>query len=143
MLSGEALDLAFALRDHGGPMVQGDGPRLAQFQSLTRLSPEHLAAAVAELASVGFIAVEPNGAYRRIKRVRESPHSPRYKFISTISRDRVATTIERSSAVLRTATMNLLALATTIVRDQFAKSRRKVIAQNYLMARIIPLFRIV
>jgi hypothetical protein len=58
MLSGEALDLAFALRDEVGADLQGAGPDGVRLRTLTRLTDDKLAAAMHELESVGFIAVQ-------------------------------------------------------------------------------------
>lgn len=58
MLSGEALDLAFALRDKVGALSQGDGPSLQEVRRSIDLSEPELVRALAELESVGFIGVE-------------------------------------------------------------------------------------
>ena len=58
MLSGEALDLAFALRAQIGALTQGDGPEAAQLREATGLMPAVFDRALAELESVGFIALD-------------------------------------------------------------------------------------
>lgn len=57
MLSGEALDIAFALRAHVGPLSQGDGPTVEQLRQALTLPESDFAHALAELESVGFIAI--------------------------------------------------------------------------------------
>jgi hypothetical protein len=54
MLSGEALNLAFTLRDAVGPLVHGDGPAASAVKAASGLSDAAFDAAVAELESVGF-----------------------------------------------------------------------------------------
>jgi hypothetical protein len=66
MLSGEALDLAFALRDEVGADLQGAGPDVTRLRLLTRLTDDQLTAAMDELESIGFIGVQ---------RTSESPNS--------------------------------------------------------------------
>ena len=56
MLSGEALDVAFALRRHVGPLAQGDGPEARQLRQTTGLPQADFDRALNELESVGFIA---------------------------------------------------------------------------------------
>ena len=58
MLSGEALDLAFALRAQVGPLSQGDGPTAAALREVTGLPQAEFERALAELASVGFVAID-------------------------------------------------------------------------------------
>jgi hypothetical protein len=62
MLSGEALDLAFALRAQVGPLSQGDGPAAAKLREATGLPQPEFERALAELESVGFIAIERRSA---------------------------------------------------------------------------------
>jgi len=57
MLSGEALDLAFALRGHIGPLAQGDGPEAEQLRQTTGLPQANFDRALAELESVGFVSL--------------------------------------------------------------------------------------
>jgi hypothetical protein len=57
MLSGQALDLAFALRSHIGPLVQGDGPEAGQLRQATGLPQADFDRALTELESVGFISL--------------------------------------------------------------------------------------
>jgi hypothetical protein len=57
MLSGEALDLAFALRAQVGPLAQGDGPEAAQLRAATGLPPADFDRALAELEAVGFVSL--------------------------------------------------------------------------------------
>jgi hypothetical protein len=58
MLSGEALDLAFALRAKVGPLSQGDGPTIGQLRQAIHLGEAEFATALAELESVGFVAID-------------------------------------------------------------------------------------
>ena len=58
MLSGEALDLAFALRAEVGALTQGDGPRAARLREATGLPPATFDRAVAELETIGFVAID-------------------------------------------------------------------------------------
>lgn len=58
MLSGEALDVAFALRAHVGPLLQGDGPEATQLRQATGLDKTAFERALAELESVNFVAVD-------------------------------------------------------------------------------------
>lgn len=58
MLSGEALDLAFALRTRVGALSQGDGPGLEELRRSIDLPGPQLERALAELEGVGFIRIE-------------------------------------------------------------------------------------
>lgn len=58
MLSGEALDLAFALRAQVGPLLQGDGPSVATLREAARLPQTEFEHALAELESIGFVAID-------------------------------------------------------------------------------------
>lgn len=58
MLSGEALDVAFALRAQVGPSSQGDEASLAKLRETTGLSDSELERALAELESIGFVAID-------------------------------------------------------------------------------------
>lgn len=58
MLSGEALDVAFALRAQVGPLLQGDGPMATQLREASGLGEAEFARALAELESVNFIAID-------------------------------------------------------------------------------------
>ena len=60
MLSGEALDVAFALRAQVGALSQGDGPNLKDLASTSGLAEPLLERALAELESVGFVAIDRN-----------------------------------------------------------------------------------
>ena len=62
MLSGEALDLAFALRAQVGPLLQGDGPAASTLREATGLLQTEFERALAELESVGFIAIDRRSA---------------------------------------------------------------------------------
>ena len=62
MLSGEALDLAFALRAQVGPLLQGDGPAASTLREATGLLQPEFERALAELESVGFIAIDRRSA---------------------------------------------------------------------------------
>jgi hypothetical protein len=62
MLSGEALDLAFALRAQVGPLSQGDGPAAANLREATGLPQPEFERALAELESVGFVAIDRRSA---------------------------------------------------------------------------------
>lgn len=57
MLSGEALNLAFVLRDTVGPLMQGDGPSTHQLKTIAGLADAAFDAAIAELESIGFIRI--------------------------------------------------------------------------------------
>ena len=57
MLSGEALDIAFALRAQVGPLLQGDGPTIEQLRQMTALPDTELNRALVELESVGFVGI--------------------------------------------------------------------------------------
>jgi hypothetical protein len=57
MLSGEALNLAFVLRNHIGALMQGDGPSIGQLKTLAGLADATFDAAVTELDSVGFVRI--------------------------------------------------------------------------------------
>ena len=57
MLSGEALDLAFALRAKVGALSQGDGPTLQELRQTSGLPQSEFDRALAELESVGFVGV--------------------------------------------------------------------------------------
>jgi hypothetical protein len=52
MLSGEALDLAFALR------AKVDGPTVGQLRQAIHLPEAEFATALAELEGVGFVAID-------------------------------------------------------------------------------------
>ncbi len=58
MLSGPALDLAFALREMVGPGVQGDGPDIASLRKAVSQSEADLAAALHELEELKFIYLD-------------------------------------------------------------------------------------
>ena len=58
MLSGEALDIAFALRAKVGPLSQGDGPTVAELRQTSGLPEPEFARALAELASIGFVGID-------------------------------------------------------------------------------------
>jgi hypothetical protein len=60
MLSGEALDIAFALRAKVGPLSQGDGPSLEELRQTSAVPASAFERALAELESVGFVAVDRN-----------------------------------------------------------------------------------
>lgn len=62
MLSGEALDLAFALRAQVGALTQGDGPEAASLREATGLPPATFDRALAELETVGFVALDRRSA---------------------------------------------------------------------------------
>jgi DNA-binding transcriptional ArsR family regulator len=62
MLSGEALDLAFALRAQVGPLLQGDGPAAAKLREATGLPQPAFERALAELESVGFVTLDRRSA---------------------------------------------------------------------------------
>jgi hypothetical protein len=61
MLSGEALDIAFTLRAGVGALTQGDGPALQDLRQASALAPGEFDRALAELESVGFVAVARSG----------------------------------------------------------------------------------
>ena len=58
MLSGEALDLAFALRAKVGALTQGDGPSLQELREASGISHSEFDHALAELESVGFVGID-------------------------------------------------------------------------------------
>lgn len=58
MLSGEALDIAFALRACVGALAQGDGPTMEVLREAARLSQAEFASGLEELESVGFIVID-------------------------------------------------------------------------------------
>ena len=58
MLSGEALDIAFALRAKVGPLLQGDGPTVAELRQTTGFPETEFARALAELESIGFVGID-------------------------------------------------------------------------------------
>ena len=58
MLSGEALDLAFALRAKVGALTQGDGPSLQELREASGISHSEFDRALAELESVGFVGID-------------------------------------------------------------------------------------
>src|SRR5262249_56218999 len=62
MLSGEALDLAFALRAQVGPLSQADGPAPAKLREVTGLPQAEFERALAELEGVGFVAIDRRSA---------------------------------------------------------------------------------
>lgn len=62
MLSGEALDIAFALRAEVGALAQGDGPSLKELRQRSGLIEGEFARVLAELESVGFVRIEQNPA---------------------------------------------------------------------------------
>jgi hypothetical protein len=62
MLSGEALDIAFALRAKVGPLSQGDGPTAGVLRQATGLAEPEFARALTELESVGFVAIDRRSA---------------------------------------------------------------------------------
>jgi hypothetical protein len=62
MLSGEALDIAFALRAQVGALTQGDGPPSTKVREATGLPPAVFDRALAELETVGFIAIDRSSA---------------------------------------------------------------------------------
>jgi hypothetical protein len=62
MLSGEALDIAFALRAQVGALTQGDGPQCTKVREATKLPPAEFDRALAELEGVGFVAVDRSSA---------------------------------------------------------------------------------
>lgn len=62
MLSGEALDIAFALRAKIGALVQGDGPSLEALRQATALPQAAFDGALTELESVGFVAIQRDSA---------------------------------------------------------------------------------
>ena len=57
MLSGEALNLAFVLRETVGPLAQHTGPALDALKAAARLPDASFQTALAELEAVGFVAV--------------------------------------------------------------------------------------
>lgn len=58
MLSGEALDVAFALRAKVGALSQGDGPTLKELREDTGMPEQEFDRALAELESIGFVRVD-------------------------------------------------------------------------------------
>jgi hypothetical protein len=58
MLSGEALDIAFALRARVGALSQGDGPALQELRQSIGVPEGAFDRALAELESVGFIGID-------------------------------------------------------------------------------------
>lgn len=58
MLSGEALDLAFALRAKVGALSQGDGPTLQELRQASGVPEAEFDRALAELESVGFVGID-------------------------------------------------------------------------------------
>ena len=62
MLSGEALDIAFAARSCVGALTQGDGPTLEVLREAARLSQTEFVAGLDELESIGFIAIDRESA---------------------------------------------------------------------------------
>ena len=58
MLSGEALDIAFALRSLVGALTQGDGPTLDALREAARLSQAEFASGLEELESIGFVVID-------------------------------------------------------------------------------------
>jgi DNA-binding MarR family transcriptional regulator len=62
MLSGEALDIAFALRAKVGALAQGDGPTLETLRQATALPQAAFDRALTELESVGFVAIHRDSA---------------------------------------------------------------------------------
>lgn len=57
MLSGEALNLAFVLRETIGPLAQHTGPAIDALKAAARLPDASFQAALAELETVGFVAI--------------------------------------------------------------------------------------
>jgi DNA-binding MarR family transcriptional regulator len=62
MLSGEALDIAFALRSCVGALAQGDGPTMDVLRDAARLTQSEFATGLDELESIGFIVVHREAA---------------------------------------------------------------------------------
>ena len=62
MLSGEALDLAFALRAKVGALSQGDGPSLEELRQTSSVQANAFERALAELESIGFVAIDRSRA---------------------------------------------------------------------------------
>ena len=58
MLSGEALDIAFALRSLVGALTQGDGPTLDALREAARLSQAEFTSGLEELESIGFVVID-------------------------------------------------------------------------------------
>jgi hypothetical protein len=58
MLSGEALDLAFALRANVGALSQGDGPSLQALRQASGLPQTEFDRALKELESIGFVGID-------------------------------------------------------------------------------------
>jgi hypothetical protein len=58
MLSGEALDVAFALRASVGALSQGDGPTMGVLREGARLPEAEFEKALEELESIGFVAID-------------------------------------------------------------------------------------
>jgi predicted transcriptional regulator len=61
MLSGEALDIAFALRAKVGALLQGDGPGLGELREASGLAEGAFERALAELAGIGFVLIDRGG----------------------------------------------------------------------------------
>ena len=57
MLSGEALDMAYILREQVGGLTQGDGPPPSALRERTGLPEAEFNHALDELRSVGFIQI--------------------------------------------------------------------------------------
>jgi hypothetical protein len=57
MLSGEALDIAFALRAKVGALSQGDGPTWQELRQASGVTESAFERALAELESVGFVGI--------------------------------------------------------------------------------------
>jgi hypothetical protein len=58
MLSGEALDIAFALRSCVGALSHGDGPTMGALREAARLGEAEFKTALEELESIGFVVVD-------------------------------------------------------------------------------------
>jgi hypothetical protein len=58
MLSGQALDLAFALREKVGVLSQGEGPSLDELRKGSAISHSEFDRALAELESIGFVGID-------------------------------------------------------------------------------------
>ena len=63
MLSGEALDIAFALRSCIGALAQGDGPTMDVLREAARLSQEEFTSGLTELESIGFVVIDRDTAH--------------------------------------------------------------------------------
>ena len=57
MLSGQALDMAYILREQVGGLTQGDGPPLSELRARTNLSEAEFNHALDELSGIGFVQV--------------------------------------------------------------------------------------